>query len=113
MITCELDEITFERLCKASNICDDNDYYISLVYDMYDNSNIGDAMLFIDNLFQIVRYYEDLEELIGDYELEEYIVYLEDYPDEIDYYETYHNLINNYEDHEIYGDQKRGYVIKL
>lgn len=113
MITCELDEITFARLCKESNICDDNEDYISLVYDMYNNCDIGDARLFIDNLFQTVRYYEDLEELIDDKELEEYIVYLEDYPDEIDYYETYHNLINNYEEHEIYGDQERGYIIKL
>lgn len=111
MITCELDYMMFERLCRTAAYFDnENDDYISLLYDVYESCNIGDAAQFFDNLFQYTKYYENLEELIDDYQLEEYIVYQQDYQDEIDIDETYNNIKDNYDEFQIYGDENRGYI---
>lgn len=111
MITCELDYMMFERLCRTAAYFDnDNDDYISLLYDVYENSNIGDAAAFFDNLFQYTKYYKNLEELISDYNLEDYIVYYEYDHDEIDIEETYNNIKDNYDEFQIYGDESRGFI---
>ena len=98
MITCKLDYMMFERLCRTAAYFDnDNDDYISLLYDVYENSDIGDAAAFFDNLFQYTKYYENFYEFVEDNSLKDYIIYKDDTEtkeptDEIDIEKTYENI---------------------
>lgn len=116
MITCKLDYMMFERLCRTAAYFDnDNDDYISLLYDVYENSDIGDAAAFFDNLFQYTKYYENFYEFVEDNSLKDYIIYKDDTEtkeptDEIDIEKTYENIQDNYEEIQFYGDEYRGYI---
>ena len=82
---------------------------------VYENSDIGDAAAFFDNLFQYTKYYENFYEFVEDNSLKDYIIYKDDTEtkeptDEIDIEKTYENIQDNCEEIQFYGDEYRGYI---
>lgn len=116
MITCELDYKMFKRLCKSAAYFDnDNEDYISLLYDYYENTNINDAALFFDNLAFNTKYFSTLDELVNDiYSAEDYVIYEQDEngedTDVIDESATYENLKEN-SSIDVSGNHDEGYIV--
>lgn len=116
MITCKLDYMMFERLCRtAANFDNNNDNYISLLYDVYEHYDIGYAAEFFDRLFKFTKYYKNIYELIEDNSLKDYIIYKEEPEtkeptDEIDIMKTYENIQKYCAEFQFYGDEYRGYI---